>query len=112
MPVGTYGTVKGVMPRSLEEMGVHSALGMAIYTGRLDLAESITAPANPLAARVIVNRLNQEIVKALGQVEVKDKFTNAGVEIVGGTPEQFAVHIKAEMARMGKVIKAMGLREQ
>jgi len=25
--------------RSLEEMGVHSALGMAIYTGRLDLAE-------------------------------------------------------------------------
>src|SRR6218665_1403190 len=27
MPVGTYGTVKGVMPRSLEEMGAQIILG-------------------------------------------------------------------------------------
>ena len=31
MPVGTYGTVKGVMPRSLEEMGAQIILGNTFH---------------------------------------------------------------------------------
>ena len=34
MPVGTYGTVKGVMPRSLEEMGAEIILGNTFQIGR------------------------------------------------------------------------------
>jgi hypothetical protein len=30
--------------------------------------------------------------------------------VVGDTPEQFAAMIKADMARMGKVIKEAGIR--
>ncbi len=33
MPVGTYGTVKGVMPRSLEEMGAQIILGNTFTCG-------------------------------------------------------------------------------
>jgi tripartite-type tricarboxylate transporter receptor subunit TctC len=32
------------------------------------------------------------------------------VEVVGGTPEQLAATVKAEMTRMGKVIKDAGIR--
>ena len=34
MPVGTYGTVKGVMPRSLEEMGAEIILAKTPTTRR------------------------------------------------------------------------------
>ena len=33
MPVGTYGTVKGVMPRSLEEMGAQIILAIPSTCG-------------------------------------------------------------------------------
>ena len=33
-------------------------------------------------------------------------LTNAAVEIVGGTPDEFAAFIRAEMDRVGKVIKS------
>ena len=68
----------------------------------------IFAPAKTPAA--IINRLNQEIVRVLNRAEVKEKFFNAGVEVVGSSPEQLAATIKSEMARMGKVIKDAGIR--
>ena len=43
MPVGTYGTVKGVMPRSLEEMGAQIILGNTFHLWMrpgLDVMES------------------------------------------------------------------------
>ncbi len=59
----------------------------------------------------IVARLNQEIVRALNNADVKARIFNAGEEVVGSSPEQFATAIKSEMARLGKVIKDAGLRE-
>jgi tripartite-type tricarboxylate transporter receptor subunit TctC len=48
-------------------------------------------------------------VRFLNQTDVKEKFLNPGVEMVGSSPEQFAATIKADMARMGKVIKDAGI---
>lgn len=53
----------------------------------------------------IVAYLNREIVQALKSADAKVLY-NAGIEIVGGSPEEFAGFIKAEMDRMGKVIKS------
>ena len=58
----------------------------------------------------IINKLNQEIVRVLNQPEVKQKFFETGTEVVGSSPEQLGAKIKAEMARMGKVIKDAGIR--
>ena len=66
------------------------------------------APAKTPAT--IIDRLNQEIVRALNKPEVKERFLNAGLEIVGNSPEQFAATMKADMAKMGKVIKDAGIK--
>ena len=71
--------------------------------------QGIFAPAGTPAA--VINRLNREIVRVLNKPEVKEKFLVAGVETVGNSPEQFAAAIKAEMARLGKVIRNVGVRE-
>ena len=62
----------------------------------------------PLA---IVNRLQQEIARAVNKPEVKELLFNAGVESNGTTPDEFAAYVKNESARMGKVIREANIRE-
>ena len=59
----------------------------------------------------IVRRLNQEINVALKKPELRERFLGQGTEAMGGTPEQFTAVMKAEIARMGKIIKDAGLHE-
>lgn len=71
---------------------------------------ALFAPARTPAA--IINRLNQEAGRFLARQDVKEKFLATGVETMGGTPENLAAAMKAEMARMGKVIQDAGIREE
>ena len=53
----------------------------------------------------VITFLNREIVQALKAVDPK-RLTAAGIEIVAGSPEDFAAFIKAEMGRMGQVFRS------
>ncbi len=70
--------------------------------------QGIFAPAKTPAA--IIRRLNREIVAFLQTAETKQRFFNAGVETLGSTPDELAATVKAEMARLGKVIRDAGIR--
>ncbi len=65
-------------------------------------------PARMPAA--VVARLNTETVKVLNSPEVRDRFLKAGVEAAPSTPAQLISVRKADMARIGKVIKEAGIR--
>jgi tripartite-type tricarboxylate transporter receptor subunit TctC len=64
----------------------------------------ILAPAGTPAA--IVSRLNSEINNLLRQPEVRAQVGRLGADPAGNTPDEFAAHIKAEIAKWAKVIKA------
>ena len=68
----------------------------------------ISAPAG--TPREIVARLNAEIGKALGVPEVRQTLLRQGAEPLGGTPEAYAAHIKAEIAKWARVVKISGAR--
>jgi tripartite-type tricarboxylate transporter receptor subunit TctC len=68
------------------------------------------APAK--TPRVLINRLNQESVRALKSSEARERYLNVGVELVGGTPEAFAAYIKSDVARWTKLIKEAGIRDE
>lgn len=61
-------------------------------------------------SRDIVMRLNAEINKALFSPTVSEKMAAMSSIPVGGSPEQFAEHMRREMAKWAQVIKAAGLR--
>lgn len=67
----------------------------------------LLAPANTPAA--IVSRVNAESQKALALPEVSGALRKIGFDAVGGTPEQFASHIRAEVERFTKLVKATGI---
>ena len=70
---------------------------------------AVFAPAKTPA--VLIERLNREIGAVLNMPEVKDRFFKAGVEVVGGPPQQLATTVRSEMTRWGKVIREAGIRE-
>ena len=60
----------------------------------------------------IINKMNQEFKQLLNRPEVKDKLLDIGIEVVAGSPQELAVSIKTELARMGKVMKDAGVRAE
>ncbi len=60
----------------------------------------------------IVNRLNSEIVQAVSQPGVRDQLIKMGFEIVANTPEQYAVFLREENVKWGKVVRDLGLRAE
>ena len=60
--------------------------------------------------RPIVMKLNAEVNKALAAPAVAEKLPELGLIVAGGTPEQFAAHIRKEAARWADVVKRSGAK--
>ncbi|MCT9117867.1 tripartite tricarboxylate transporter substrate binding protein [Cupriavidus gilardii] len=60
----------------------------------------------------IVAKLNTEINAALKLPEVRAKLEAAGIEVQGGTPQQYAALIKSDLAKWGKVVKEAGIQQE
>ena len=66
------------------------------------------APAG--TPKAIITRLNAEINAALKLPDVRAKLEAAGVEIQGGTPQDYAAVIKSDLVKWGKVVKEAGIQ--
>ena len=62
--------------------------------------------------RDIVLKLNAEINRAMSAPAVSEKLMNAGLNIVAESPEYFAEILKADYAKYGKLVKAIGFTPQ
>lgn len=67
----------------------------------------LLAPAGTPAA--IVSRLNAETAKVMVLPEVAGALKKLGFDVMGGTPDQFAGHIKREVEKFTKLAKATGI---
>lgn len=65
------------------------------------------APAG--TPKAIIARLNAEINAALKLPDVRAKLEAAGIEIQGGTPQDYAALIKSDLAKWGGVVKEAGI---
>ena len=66
------------------------------------------APAN--LPPDVLQKLNAEIVRALREPDVMEKLTSAGVIVVAGTPQEFAAHIRSEMDKSARIVKAANIQ--
>jgi len=60
--------------------------------------------------REIIMKMNAEVLKILVSQEVKDRLLAQGGVAAGGTPEQLAERIKADIAKWGKVARTAGIK--
>ena len=70
----------------------------------------VLAPAGTPPA--VVSRLHAEIAKVLQQPATREQISSLGADPSGSTPEEFAAHIKAEIAKWAKVVKAADIKPE
>jgi tripartite-type tricarboxylate transporter receptor subunit TctC len=68
----------------------------------------LMAPAG--TPQPIIDRLHDETVKALAIPEVRKALENQGLDVIGGTPAEFAETIKSETPYWAKVIREAGIK--
>ena len=58
----------------------------------------------------VIARLNAEIGKVLADPALRERFASQGIEIVGGTPQQFGEFIRRDTQKWGEAVTASGAK--
>ncbi|HEX2215343.1 MAG TPA: tripartite tricarboxylate transporter substrate binding protein [Xanthobacteraceae bacterium] len=66
------------------------------------------APAGTPAP--VIAKANQQLLKVLADEDVRKRFTQLGLDIVGTSPDQLAATVKTDLAKWAKVIKEAGIK--
>ena len=105
------GTVKGIAISTIQRTNALPTIPTADEQGLkgydANTNGGFLAPAG--TPKAIVNKLNAEINAALKLPDVKAKLEAAGIDIQGGTPQDYAALIKSDLAKWSKVIKVANI---
>jgi tripartite-type tricarboxylate transporter receptor subunit TctC len=109
------GRLRALAVSTLQPSALAPGLPTVAAAGNLPGYESaatagVFAPAG--TPEKIVNQLNEEIKRVLTRPDVKERFFNQGVEVLGTSPEQTAAFVKSDMATIAKVIRDAGIRAE
>ena len=69
---------------------------------------ALLAPAR--TPKAIVTRLNEEVLKALADPDVRERFTAQGLTIRGSSPDELGVATRAQLAKYARVMKEANIR--
>jgi tripartite-type tricarboxylate transporter receptor subunit TctC len=70
----------------------------------------LVAPAK--TPEVVVQRLNEVLMKALARPDVKDKFAAIGADVQPMNPAEFGKFIQAEVAKWATLVKLAGIQPE
>lgn len=106
------GRLRGLAVTSAKRVPAFSELPTMAEAGLAGF--EVTAWAGVIVPRGVprerTDRLNKEVNAALSTAAVRDKLALQGLEIVGGTAEQFTAHIAKEAAKWADVVKRAGVK--
>jgi tripartite-type tricarboxylate transporter receptor subunit TctC len=74
----------------------------------LVLYSGVIGPAG--MAMEVVERANAEFAKVVNSPEIRDFFATQGATPMTSTPEQFSAHMRAEVVKLGKMVRDSGAK--
>jgi len=95
--IAAYPNVPTMAEQGLKGFDVEGWQGFMVRTGTPD---------------AVINGFGVAYQKAIAPAEIRKKLTDAGIDVVGGTPEQFSSFIQAETVRWRNVIRERGIKAE
>lgn len=99
-------TVGGARSAVLSEVPTFSEAGVPGV--EMNFWMGVAAPAG--TPKPVVARINAEFNRVLRLPAIRDKLAAQGIDVAGGTPEEFAARMRADLAAYTRVIKATGIK--
>ncbi len=112
LPQVTGGKVRGIAVTSarrataLPDMPTLAESGVPGFEATASVG--LLAPAG--TPRALVLRLNRDVHRVVGDAMISAQLQSRGLEIALSTPEEFAVYIRNEIERWGRVVRDAGIR--
>jgi tripartite-type tricarboxylate transporter receptor subunit TctC len=69
----------------------------------------MVSAATPAA---LIARVNRELNAVLERADVRERFASSGLQITGGSPEDFAVVLRRDYDKYGAALRAAGVKPQ
>ena len=106
---GKLRVIAGTNPRRAPSLPNVPTIGETLPTYRAGsgIWSIVTRAGTPSA---VLDKLNNDIVKALQAPEVRARLAQADIEIVGSRPEQCDAFLREQTAVWGAIVKASGAR--
>ena len=60
----------------------------------------------------LVARIQRDVSRVVNQPDNRERLVSLGVDMIAGTPDEFAAYLRAEIARYTKVIKETGIKAE
>ncbi len=60
----------------------------------------------------LAKRLQSEFAKALAEPNARAKLVQGGYELIGSTPEEFAAQMRHDIALVGRIVQAAGIKPE
>ena len=60
----------------------------------------------------VAGKLNTELLRVITAPDVKEKMFGLGMDIAGGTPEEFGALVRSDIAKWAKVIREAGIKPE
>jgi tripartite-type tricarboxylate transporter receptor subunit TctC len=71
---------------------------------------SLLAPAG--TPQPIIDRLQQELVRALRAADVKERLVAEGADLIGSTSDELADYMRSETEKWARVVKSAGIKPE
>lgn len=102
----------------MDQVRTHAAAGEDLPTldeagvkgYEFDTWYGLHAPAK--TPKAIITKLNAALAKTLAREDMKEQLAKQGLEGGGGFPEAFAQKVRAEVNKLGQIIKASGAKPE
>jgi len=112
LPQIREGKLRGLAVTSAKRFGATPELPTMIESGFPGFEAIVTfgllAPTGTSPA--IIDKIHRDTVRALAMADVRKRFDDLGMEVVGDTPAEYAASLRGEVPRWAKVIKEAGLK--
>lgn len=112
LPLAREGKLRALAVTSLKRSVAAPELPTIAESGypgfEVTLWYGLLAPAGTPAA--LIRRIYLDTTKVLEHADLRAKFSDFGLELIGSSPDQFASVIKSEIPKWEKVIKDSGIK--
>jgi len=69
----------------------------------------MTAPSTP---RAVIERMNRELNVVLQTAETRQRFVASGLQVTGGTPDEFGVILRRDYDKYGAALRTAGVKPE